>query len=57
MRDQRVTSTICGISRPERVAQTFEWAALPIPAEAWDELMSLPSNTEDPEASREYKLG
>lgn len=57
MRDQRVTSTICGISRPERVAQTLEWAALPIPAEAWDELMSLPSNTEDPEASREYKLG
>src|SRR5688572_21397355 len=57
MRDQRVTSTICGISRPERVAQTLEWAAWPIPAEAWDELMSLPSNTEDPEASREYKLG
>jgi D-threo-aldose 1-dehydrogenase len=57
MRDDRITSTICGVSRPERVAQTLEWAAWPIPDGAWDELMSLPFDTEDPEASREYKLG
>ena len=31
MRDWRVTSTICGVSKPERVAQTLDWARFPIP--------------------------
>ena len=57
MRDARITSTICGISKPERVAQTMEWANWPIPGEAWEELMSLPSSAADPETSREYTLG
>lgn len=57
MRDARITSTICGISKPERVSQTIEWATWPIPDEAWEELMSLPSSAADPEASREYTLG
>jgi D-threo-aldose 1-dehydrogenase len=26
MRDERITSTICGVSKPERVEQTLEWA-------------------------------
>ncbi len=57
LRDERIASTICGVSRPERVAQTLEWAAWPIPDEAWTALMALPYETGDPEATREYKLG
>lgn len=55
MRDPRVTSTICGVSKPERVAQTVEWAQWAVPEAAWAELMALPFSTENPEASREYK--
>ncbi len=57
LRDPRVTATICGISRPERVEQTLTWAAWPIPAAAWTQLMSLPFSTDDPEASRDYNPG
>jgi D-threo-aldose 1-dehydrogenase len=54
LRDERIASTICGVSRPERVEQTLEWAQCPIPDAAWDELMSLSFSTDDPEASRRY---
>ncbi len=57
MRDKRVTSTICGVSKPERVRQTLEWAAWPIPDAAWDELLALPFAIDDPEATRDYKPG
>ena len=57
MRDPRIASTICGVTRPERVQQTLEWAAWRIPDEAWDELLALPHSRDDPEATREYKLG
>ncbi|MGF1627052.1 MAG: aldo/keto reductase [Alphaproteobacteria bacterium] len=57
MRDPRITSTICGVSKPERVQQTIEWAEFPIPDEAWTELMTVPFSTDDPEASRVYKPG
>jgi D-threo-aldose 1-dehydrogenase len=57
LRDERITSTICGVSRPERIARTLEWAHWQIPQAAWDELMSLPFSAEDPEATRDYKPG
>ena len=57
MRDPRVASTVIGISRPERVAETIAWARHPIPQAAWDELAGLPFETEDPEASRVYTPG
>ena len=57
MRDPRVTSTICGVSKPERVAQTLEWARFPIPAALWEELKAVPFSTDDPEATRDYKPG
>ena len=57
MRDPRVVSTICGISKPERIAQTIEWSRYPIPQAAWDELMALLFESGDPEASRVYKPG
>ncbi|MDF2704300.1 MAG: aldo/keto reductase, partial [Rubrobacteraceae bacterium] len=41
MRDHRVTSTIVGISRPERVEQTLELATRPLPDELWESLDSL----------------
>ena len=57
MRDPRVASTICGISKPERVRETLEWAAWPIADEAWQEFLARPYSTEDPEASRMQVLG
>jgi len=57
MRDPRIASTICGVTRPERVKQTVNWARFPIPEEAWAELMALSYSSDDPEATRDYKLG
>src|SRR5438046_4145334 len=41
LRDRRITSTIVGISRPERLAQTLELAQHPIPTELWTELAAI----------------
>ena len=57
MRDPRVASTIVGVTKPERVAQTIAWAEWPVPATLWDELAALPFATDDPEATRDYKPG
>ena len=55
MRDPRVTSTICGVSKPERVQQTLDWAALEISDHVWQTIDSFPYSTDDPEATRVYK--
>jgi D-threo-aldose 1-dehydrogenase len=57
VRDPRVTSTICGVTRPERVRQTVAWAEWSIPQAVWDELAALSFSTDDPEATRAYKPG
>jgi D-threo-aldose 1-dehydrogenase len=57
LRDPRVASTICGVSKPERVAETLEWASWPIPDALWDELAAVPFATDDPEATRDYRPG
>ncbi len=57
MRDPRVAATICGVSKPERVRETLEWAATPIPEAIWAELGALPFSTDDPEATRDYSPG
>jgi len=57
LRDPRIAATICGVTRPERVGQTLDWASFPIPQAAWDELLALPFATDDPEATRDYKPG
>jgi D-threo-aldose 1-dehydrogenase len=41
LREPRITSTVVGISAPERVDQTVDWATWPIPDELWDELEEL----------------
>lgn len=57
MRDPRVASTICGVSKPERVRQTLKWAQFPIPDALWRELKAVPFSTGDPEETRAYRLG
>ena len=54
MRDPRVTSTIVGVSRPERIQQTLELARVEIPEELWPRLAeyAAPLSAEDPEAQR-----
>ena len=41
MRDARVASTVVGMSRPGRIAQTAALAAHPIPDALWDEIEPL----------------
>lgn len=57
MRDARIASTICGVSKPERVQETLEWARFPIPEAVWEELKGVGYSTDDPEATRAYVPG
>jgi len=57
LRDPRLTSTIAGVSKPERVSQTLDWAQADIPKACWEELAALPFETTDPEANRDYRPG
>ncbi len=41
LRDPRITSTIVGMSRPERIRQTIELARVPLPEELWAEVASI----------------
>jgi D-threo-aldose 1-dehydrogenase len=41
LRDPRITSTIVGMSRPERLAETIALAHYPLPAELWPELAAV----------------
>ena len=52
VRDPRVTSTIIGMTRPERIDQTVELASLVIPDQLWRDIASVAFDAEDPEASR-----
>jgi D-threo-aldose 1-dehydrogenase len=52
MRDSRVTSTVVGMTRPERVAQTLALAAMPIPETLWSALDTIGFDMDDPEAAR-----
>ncbi len=55
MRDPRIASTICGVSKPERVQQTLDWANQPIADKVWEDVLALPYSTDDPEATRVYQ--
>ncbi len=50
--DPRITATIVGMSRAERLAQTIELAHTPIPSDLWPELDAVGYATDDPEANR-----
>ena len=52
LRDPRITSTIVGMSRPERLTQTLELASLSLPDELWSRLEEHVGPPVDPEAVR-----
>lgn len=52
LRDPRVTTTVVGMTKPERVTQTIELANHPIPDELWPALDAVGFDSEDPEANR-----
>jgi D-threo-aldose 1-dehydrogenase len=54
LNDPRITATIVGMSKPERVQQTIDLATTPIPDALWKEINALPPFEEDPEKDR-YK--
>ena len=41
LRDPRITSTIVGMTRPERLTQTIELAQIPISEDLWDQLLTI----------------
>lgn len=47
LRDPRITSTIVGMSRPERIAQTLALARHPIPDEIWPRLDAVGFDADD----------
>lgn len=55
LRNPAITSTIVGVTKPERVQQTLDWAAMPTMDDFWAEIDSLPYSSDDPEANRNYK--
>lgn len=57
MRDSRITSTIVGVSKPARVAQTLDWAQAELPDALWHDLAQFNPSFDDPEANRDYKPG
>ena len=52
LRDERLCTTIVGMSSPERLAQTIALARHPIPNALWQELDALPTFTDNPEEGR-----
>lgn len=52
MRSPLVHTTIVGMTRPERLAQTVDLAQHPIPESLWQELAAVEHDTEDPETDR-----
>lgn len=49
LKDPRITATIVGMSRPERLAQTRDLAEHPIPDAAWEELLGVPFDMTEPQ--------
>ena len=49
MRDPRITATVCGVTRPERVEQTIAWATMPIPDAVFAELAEVGFDIDDPQ--------
>ena len=47
MRDARITSTVVGMTHPERITQTLDLAHQTIPEEAWERLSAVGSETKD----------
>ena len=57
LRDNRITSTICGVTSVESVEKNLAWANAEISGEFWDEISKLPFSTNDPESERVFTSG
>ena len=57
LRSDHVTSTIAGVSKPDRIAQTLGWMDEKIPDALWAEIAEIPPSLDDPEANRDYRPG
>lgn len=53
----KVTSTLIGVSRPDRVQQAIAWASTQLPQSVIDSLSAVPFSNDDPEANRHYLPG
>jgi D-threo-aldose 1-dehydrogenase len=49
LRDPRITGTIVGMTRPERIEQTLDLARVDIPDACWDDLLAVPFDTDNPQ--------
>jgi D-threo-aldose 1-dehydrogenase len=52
MRNARITSTVVGMTSPERVSATLTLVRTPIPDGLWDEVESIGMTADDPRADR-----
>ena len=52
LRDDRIASTLCGVTSPQSIDKTLAWAKQEIPEEFWKQIAKLPYSTENPEANR-----
>ena len=57
LRDNRITSTICGVTSVESIEKNLAWANAEISGEFWDEISKLPFSTNDPESERVFTSG
>jgi len=57
LRDPRISATIVGMSRPERVTQTIQFATWPIPDALWDELNQVEPLPYDPQTGQLVATG
>ncbi len=57
MQQPGITSTVVGVSRPDRVAQTLDWAGQDITLRTFEAGTSASYSSEDPEVGRVYLPG
>lgn len=57
VQETAITSTVVGVSRPDRVAQTLDWARQHIALETFREGTSVGYSSDDPELERVYVPG
>ena len=57
LRDNRITSTICGVTSVESIEKNLAWANAEISGEFWDEVLKLPFSSNDPESDRVFTPG
>jgi len=57
LRDNRITSTICGVTSVESIEKNLAWANAEISDEFWDEISKLSFSINDPESERVFTPG